>query len=149
RPRAFRRGRKMSRFLTVTAVMMVAGLVTVQWIDDNAKQPRSAAKIAQFDRQTIELVLHYQTFKDALESAVEDLAAGRVRLRQAAYSVRETADVHCPIYLDRLKVVEPGATDEERVAHNLVGHLRDRGIATPEMLDRAAEVECELDTVQQ
>lgn len=139
----------MSRFLTVAAVMTIAGLATAQWIDGSVRQPRNPGKVVQFDCATIELTFHYQTFKDTLEAAVSDLAAGRVRLRKAACSVREMADLHCPTYLDRLKVVEPGASDEERIAHNLIGHLRDRGFVEPEMLDRAEEVECELDTVRQ
>jgi len=137
----------MSRFLTVAAVMTVAGLVTAQWIDDSVKQPRQTGRIAQFDHETMKLTFHYQTFKDTLQSAVNDLAAGRVRLRQATHAVRAMADVHCPVYLDRLKLVEPGTSDDERIAHNLIGHLRDRGLVEPEMLERAERVECELDTV--
>jgi len=65
----------------------------------------------------------YRCFKRTLESAQQSLANGNMRLRDACANVTSAAREFWPVYLIHLKTSEPGDSDEERVVHNLVGHV--------------------------
>ena len=136
----------MTRFALFAAVMFVAALATVTLIEEPAPQ-KSCRVVTQFDQETQELSIRYEHFKATLNGALNDLARNKGRLHDAVYGVRDASYVYCPIYVDRLQTAERGATPEERVARNLIGHLRDMEDADPRLAGRTAALVSELEAL--
>jgi hypothetical protein len=72
------------------------------------------------------------------------LGKREINLKEAHARVCGAARRFQPDYLEHLTQVEPGATDAERVAHNLVGHLR----SVEELEPRARALEIELHAIR-
>jgi hypothetical protein len=62
---------------------------------------------------------HLQRFHERLEAATSDLME-RLDLRRATLEVHAAARAYYPRYLSHIRPVEPGSTDREKVAHNLI-----------------------------
>lgn len=137
----------MMRLTTLVAVMFAAGLATLKLTDRSEQGLGDQQTINVFDDKTHEMVLHYGFFKSSFESALRDLGHGRIHLREAVYQVREAGVVYCPIYLNRLAFAEAGATLDERIARNLLGHLRDQETANPRYAGRSTALQVELDAM--
>ena len=134
----------MTRVSVFVIVMFTAGLVTLSWIDEPEKTDEASAAVTQFDEQTMEMVVHYESFKSTLDSALADLEGRRINLSEATIRVYGAAKLHSPVYLDRIRHSDGGKTSEERVARNLIGHLRSFEEMKPRLRDRIEELDSEL-----
>jgi predicted small metal-binding protein len=72
-----------------------------------------------------ERFVRYRVFKDALESALADLAERKIALKEAQVRVSDAARDYQPEHFFYLRCWEQGDSDDERVARNLVGHIRE------------------------
>jgi hypothetical protein len=136
----------MNKLITFVAVMVVAALVPLSVMEDYSSQPPLiGAEVTSFDRKTTELLIKYRCFKDTLESAVQALTQGEISLPEATARVHSAAECFCPIYLNRIRFAEKGATSKERIARNLVGHVRSRAEGDPSLTRRGQALRIELE----
>jgi hypothetical protein len=133
----------MNKLITFALVMTATGLMTLSGLKDPAPPPMISAKVESFDDKTTQMITKYRGFKDTLELALQALAQGKISLPEATARVHDAARGFCPIYLDRIQVAEQGTTPTERIARNLIGHLR--GECRPCLTPRVRALERELD----
>jgi hypothetical protein len=98
----------------------------------------------EFDDATRERVVSYHCFKGTLSTALDLLASGDIGLEEARARVYESALCYNPGYLQHLADCERGTTPQERVARNLIGHLRSRLQENPALCLRIQALELEL-----
>lgn len=137
----------MTRTILLVIVTSAAGLMTLHAMHRFAEpKQRDMIDVTEFDETTTEYMINYEQFKATLKSSLHDLAERKANLQEAAERVYRSAIMHSPIYLDRICVSEIGATHEERVARNLIGHLRDLEEVNPLIGERVTELDIELET---
>ena len=68
-------------------------------------------------------ITNYQCFRRSFDSTKQALVDGDMPLKEAIPLVIRAARQFWPVYLSSLEGLEPGDSDEERVACNLVGHV--------------------------
>ncbi len=127
----------MYKLIAVLSVAAAAGLVTLKVTEDSRQQTMVSAEVTDFSDETMAMIIKYRCFKDTLESALQALAQGKISLPEATVRVQYAANGFCPIYLDRIRVAEKGATPQERIARNLVGHIRSQEEANRSLKRRA------------
>jgi hypothetical protein len=135
----------MTRFSTIAAVFLTGAFVTL--LVSLLTPPHSAvirADACEFDDATRERVVSYHCFKGTFSTALELLANGEIALEEARARVYESALCYNPGYLQHLADCERGATPQERVARNLIGHLRSRQAENPAIRARVHALELEL-----
>lgn len=130
----------MNKIATILTAVLIAGFVAVKMSDMPAPAPLSWME----DQEFRERVVNYQCFKQTLEETLVCLGTGELNLSEAHARVCATARRFQPDYLEHLTKVEPGTTDAERVAHNLVGHLR----SVEKLKPRARALEIELHKIR-
>jgi hypothetical protein len=126
----------MNKIATILTAVLIAGFVAMKMSDMQA----SAPLIWLDDQDFRERLVNYQCFKQTLEGTLASLGKGEFSLKEAHARVCAAARRFQPDYLEHLAEVEPGTTDAERVAHNLVGHIR----SIQELEPRARALEHEL-----
>src|SRR6476646_7237325 len=115
----------MSRAFVFAGVMLAAGLATVF-----AMEPREPPKthltpeVTAFDAETLALAVNYQCFKGSFETTLLELERGEVKLDEAVRRVYAASQQYCPVYLHRIRISDPGESEDGCVARNLVGHVR-------------------------
>jgi len=134
----------MTRSILLITVMSAAGLVTIHLRDDLQEQQPITKEVTEFDDPTTELVENYRVFKSTLAATLKELSDRHVDLATATARIHSVAKKHSPIYLDRVCVSDPGATPEERIARNLIGHLVSLEEVEPELAPRIAELKVEF-----
>jgi hypothetical protein len=126
----------MNKVATILTAVLIAGFAAVKMSDMPAPAPLNWMDEQEFR----ERLANYQCFKQTLEETLISLGKAEINLKEAHARVCGAARRFQPDYLEHLTQVEPGATDAERVAHNLVGHLR----SVDELEPRARALETEL-----
>jgi|SRR6516165_3968288 hypothetical protein len=110
----------MNKIATLLTAALIAGFVAVKMSDDP-----SLKRSPWMDEQKLqERLRNYQCFKQTLNEALDSLEKGEISLKEAHARVFAAARRFQPEYLEHLSKIEPGTTDDERVARNLVGHLQ-------------------------
>ncbi len=137
----------MTRTAILVIAMSAAGLMTLH-VMHRFSEPtqRDTFDVTEFDEATTEYMMHYEQFKAALKSSLSDLTQRKANLAEATERVYFSARAHSPIYLERICVSEIGKTHEERIARNLIGHLRDLQEVNPHIGERVIELDIELET---
>jgi hypothetical protein len=139
----------MTRFSTITAIFLTgafAALLVILHPPTPSVPVRADA--GEFDDATRKMVVSYQCFKGTLTTMLELLAVGEIRLEDACDRVYESALCYNPTYLLRIADCEHGATPQERVARNLIGHLRSQCQENPAIRARIHPLELELAELQ-
>jgi hypothetical protein len=125
----------MNKVATILTAVLIAGFATVTMSDAPAPSP-----LYWMDEQEFrERLVSYQCFKQILEETLISLGKGELNLKEAQARVCAAARRFYPDYFEHIAREEVGTTDAERVAHNLVGHLR-----SMELEPRARALESEL-----
>jgi hypothetical protein len=130
----------MNKVATILTAVLIAGFAAVKMSDMPAPAPLNWMDEQEFR----ERLVNYQCFKQTLEETLVSLGKGELNLKEAHARVCAAARRFQPDYLEHLTQVEPGTTDAERVAHNLVGHLRSVELLEP----RARALEIELHEIR-
>ena len=130
----------MNKVATILTAVLIAGFAAVKM----SYIPTPAPLDWMDEQQFRERVVNYQCFKQTLEETLISLGKGELNLKDAHARVCAAARRFQPDYLEHLTQVEPGTTDAERVAHNLVGHLRSVEWLEP----RACALEIELHEIR-
>jgi hypothetical protein len=134
----------MNKLALLLTAMGIAGIATVKLTGDPFEI--SVFNWAAEQKQQ-EAIANYQSFKQTLDDCLNALAEGRMSLSEAQYRVQSAARCYRPDYLDWLTHAEDGTTNSERVARNLVGHLRASCDAKPHLLMRVEELELEVECI--
>jgi hypothetical protein len=116
----------MNRHATFLAVVTLAtGFAALRTVDEQLSSHETVGlHSALSDEQKLTNVLtQYRAFKGTLEATVESLRHGHVHLKEALAIVREASTRHHPKYLSHLVHYDKGATTDERLARNLIGHV--------------------------
>jgi hypothetical protein len=139
----------MTRFSTITALFLTSAFATLLVsLQTPTQSVTIRADATEFDNATREKVVSYHCFKGTLTTTLELLARGEIGLEEARDRVYESA-LHCnPTYLLHLVNCERGASPQERVARNLIGHLRCQGQIDPATRARIHALERELAELQ-
>jgi hypothetical protein len=111
----------MNKFAILLTTVLTAAFFSVKLVDI---QPSMHLDNWTDEQKLQERWVAYRCFKDTLDSALDDLARGDIRLKEAHARVLSAARQHHPDFFAYMTVTEPGSTDEERLAHNLLGHMQ-------------------------
>jgi len=131
----------MNKLAIFVTLLGVSGLATARLLDFSADRWAGDEPTGRSERQVHEQWVRYQVFKQTLKDTVDELGNGQIGVKQAHLRVLAIAREYCPEYLRHLRRWEDGETDDERIVHNLVGHVREE-CANP-MLERLQEQVCE------
>jgi hypothetical protein len=135
----------MLRFTITAGVVLIGVIATLPaYVPEEQPSPSSVVDESEFNDKTREMVVCYTCFKEALTTTIDLLQEDKITLREARDRVYETAQRHWPEYLVNLERVEQGTTHQERVARNLLGHLRSLAECDLTALPRVRAVEMEL-----
>jgi hypothetical protein len=135
----------MTRFAIITAVLLTGAFASMLVMLLAPSQATiSRYDEGRFDDKTREKVVSSFCFKSTLTTTLELLARGEIRLENARTQVYESALHYHPAYLKHIETSERGATARERVAHNLIGHLRIMDESDPALQARIFALEIEL-----
>ncbi len=139
----------MMRFSTIAAIFLTGAFATLL-VSLLTPSPSTnlRADATDFDDATRAKVVSYLCFKGSLTTALDLLARGDIRLEDARDQVYESALCYNPTYLLHIADCERGATPQERVARNLIGHLRCRQQESPAIRLRIHALEVELAELQ-
>ncbi len=110
----------MNKLAILLTVVIVTGFTSVQMMDS---QPEVSVYSWADAQATQDRITTYKCFKHTLEATIEELRRGSIRLKEAQSRVLAAARHYYPEFLVHLCLTEPGATDEERVARNLIEHV--------------------------
>jgi hypothetical protein len=135
----------MTRFATLAAVLLTGAFASLLVMLQTPPQARiSRFDEGQFDDETRASVVFYFCFKSTLTTTLDLLARGEIRLEDARTRVYESALRYNPGYLKHIETSERGATARERVARNLIGHLRSVDESDPALQTRIFALEIEF-----
>ena len=139
----------MTRYSTIAAVFLTGAFATLLVsLLTPTHSTIVRADACEFDDATRERVATYHCFKGAFTTALDLLATGEIRLDEASARVYESAVCFNPTYLHHLNDCERGTTPQERVARNLIGHLRCWQTENPAIRARIHALELELAELQ-
>jgi hypothetical protein len=117
----------MNRYATFLAVVTLGtGFAALRTADEQLSSQEAVGLQAALsnDQKVMNLLTQYRAFKGTLDATLESLRHGRVHLKEALADVREASTRCYPKYLNKLAVSDKGATTDERLARNLIGHVR-------------------------
>jgi hypothetical protein len=116
----------MSKYITIYVIVLAAlGLIAIDLLTSDSAEPAVAFAFVENEQETNEKVTAHQRFRTVLQPTIRALADGKIALRDASADVYTAAQANSPIYLQMTAITEPGKSVEERIAHNLIGHLED------------------------
>jgi hypothetical protein len=133
---------KYLAFLTI--ILLMAVLVGRELIFSATGDSLDLQEILANDQVTRQKWLAYQRFKAVLEATLDYLAAGDIPLKEACRRVHQAAKFDCPTYIRVLPRTDWGKTIQERIARNLLAHVRDQARIHPRFRSRVAALETEL-----
>jgi hypothetical protein len=131
----------MYKTAKVLTVLLVSGAATLSIAGNPVTEVRNAR---EQERIAQEKLLAYQSFKQIFEETMDALMDRQIDLREAQDRVRAAARRFHPEYFEILSLRETGATDEERLAHNMVGYLRSDAAGITYLEARMSALEVEL-----
>jgi hypothetical protein len=136
----------MTRFIAIFLTLVAGTVRAFQFVNVQGENETlvDLSDAALQDKKVGELVVTYYTFKSALEANINDLTVGTITLRDARDNVAAAARRLHPGYFTHIGLSEEGTTDEERIARNLVGHVRSNEEVTPNPNSRLPLIEKEL-----
>jgi hypothetical protein len=112
----------MTRCLVVLALVCLTFAISVQWLFDAMRDIDLEAERHRSVR--LEKALRdLHTFERHYEAVVDALADG-LPLQTAVDQIEGAAEDHYPQYLDRLPLIHSRSTVHERIARNMLLHLR-------------------------
>jgi hypothetical protein len=129
----------MNKIATLLTGVLVAGFVSLKMTDTQTEVTGQE----ELWRVQERLERYYQ-FKTAFEANLHALEFGTISLKEAQKRAEAAARENNPEYLCHLIHEERGKTDSERVAQNLVGHLRVDQDLKPERAGRLRALQVEL-----
>ena len=135
----------MIRTTMFAAILLTAGLVTINQTNNQAQQQQCCEEVKVFDADTAEMAAHYGAFKTILCQNVDALSQRTTTMAEAVQQVRQAAGRHSPIYLERIARSESGDSVDERIARNLFGHVESFTEVNPDLVPRVAELHTELE----
>ena len=139
----------MTRFTTTTAIILTAAFATLLAHLHTPSEPViSRFDESQFDDKTQERIVCYHCFKGTLTTTLDLLANGKISLEDARNRIYESALHYNPDYLKQIAMSERGTTPQERVARNLIGHLKSQEERTPTLSARIFALQIELADMQ-
>ena len=132
---------KLAILLTALLISSFAAVKLTHFsVDDNYRWLEHEAKVR-------DMTFRYDCFKETLEAAIDDLEANRTGLKAAQSRVHAAASFWYPKYLQYLGLAELGASDEERVARNLVNHVASNVEIKPHLARRVRDLEVEFERI--
>lgn len=131
----------MNKIAGLLTAILIAGAVAVKMNDVRFEAPQLWL---DEDRDVRELVFRYQSFKEIFDDTLENLGHGKIDLRTARTRVEAASRCYWPAHVEFLTFAENGSTSEERIARNLVEHLRSVQNLEPHLKPRVRELEIEL-----
>ena len=134
----------MIRTTTFAAIILTAGIVTICRTNENTQQVKCCEVVTVFDADTAEWAASYEAFKSILNREVDALAQRETKLTDAVLCVRQAAERHCAVYLERVQRAERCDNLEVCIARNLVGHIGSTFEVDPRLAPRMRELEAEL-----
>jgi hypothetical protein len=137
----------MSRTIILSISMLAAILATLHYMDAPAEsgQNEIAAEMAKIADERAALMVNYRNFKGTLDAALDALTRREITLEEATARVYNAGKQYCPIYLDRVCISDPTPKLETSIAKNLVGHVYSLEEVHPQLAERTAELERELE----
>lgn len=134
----------MNKIAMLLTALLVAGAFALKW-SNSSDAPATEAEAASSEAKRIDAYLDgYASFKAVFEKNIEALEQREISLQSAVERILAAARRDFPRYLKRLELYEPGTTDAERVAHNLMGHLRGNAELKASLCERVCALELEL-----
>ena len=137
---------RLAFFLTTLLTTFLATMFATDLTDDRAL---NFSAIVRQDQRVHEQSVRYYHFKGTFQATIEALARGEMTLREGQARVLTLAHEFNPDYLNHLKLSEVGASDEERLARNLVAHVRFLEEILPNPDSHLPELEADLNKILQ
>lgn len=131
----------MNKLAVFFALVLVSGWTMVKLLGDS---PNRIGRVLS-DREIQERYVAYHAFKQSFDATVDELGKGNLRLRTACARIQGMADAYNATYLIHLPSAESGRTDSERIARNLVGHVRSWQDRKPDYRANLVRLQTELD----
>jgi hypothetical protein len=131
----------MLRFSTWTAVVLTGAFGTMIWGLQSIEQAQDTPQPPSAERVR-ELLATYGCFKHTLTVTLCSLENGELPLEEARVRIHDAALRYFPEYLEHIKESERETNEMDRIARNLIGHLRhDEASITLQLRVLALEVE--------
>ncbi|HZZ79252.1 MAG TPA: hypothetical protein VFE62_12090 [Gemmataceae bacterium] len=119
----------MLRFSTFTAVILTGAFGTFLWSLQSADScPDPLIRPAPSGEKVHELLTSYGCFKQTLTATLYLLENGDIKLEEARTRIYDSSLRYYPDYLEHIKLSEHATTDLDRIARNLIGHLKNGGL---------------------
>lgn len=135
----------MHKYATILAfAVLTSGYVAVRATCDIEDETAANEPAPASSEQVQEMVRSYRLFKITFQGTVESLRRHEIALRDAQARVAEASREYNPKYLRWLSIAEKGGTLTERVARNLIGHVRSLEKEHPTRPSPLPELEQEL-----
>jgi hypothetical protein len=135
----------MTKYIALYVFVLAAlGFVALDLLVADIGDPMTTFSLPENQQETDAKLAAHKQFSMVLHAAIRALSAGQIPLREACANVYEAAHAHSPIYLYMIAKVEAGTCVEEKIAHNLVGHVEDRIQNDPAKQARLVVLELEL-----
>jgi hypothetical protein len=138
----------MTRFATISAIFLTGAFATLLVNLQTPSQSMGRFDESQLNDKTQERIVSYYCFKSTLTTTLELLALGKTSLEEARNRVYESALHYHPGYLKHIAECERGTTSQERVARNLIGHVRSLEEKDPTLDVRVFALEIEFADMQ-
>ena len=139
----------MTKTTTCFAIILVAGFAMLKLIDIQVDGRDSLPEIVAQDQQVQEPAVNYYTFKVAFDATLVSLRSGEMTLADAIEHVDGVATRYNSDYFRHLQHSETGASKDERIARNLVGHVACFEEVIPNPNSRLPLLEVELSRILQ
>jgi hypothetical protein len=134
------------KMMTCVAIMLVAGFATVMLVDMETEARReSLSEAFARERKLQERCVNYFAFKHSFDSTLAQLREGAISLTEACERVDRLATEFNPNFFEHLTYIENGASNDERLARNLVGHVHSVVDMFPISDSRLTDLNTELD----
>jgi hypothetical protein len=136
----------MKSIATFLFAVLLAGLVTAKLLNYPKlfNYPLEEPSQWMSTKKVKEKLDNYKCFKQSMNETLTGLENGECNMQDAQALVCAAARRYNPVYLKALHKKESGTTDEQRVANNLVSHLRTIIEVRPDIALRIRALEIEL-----
>ena len=132
----------MNKSVTMLSVLATAGIIALKTMDVSALLPDPRDFWPETNQQNVQ---NYYAFKAQFSGILNELGAEKITLREANFRVESLARSLWPNYIANLSMSETGKTQQERMARNLVGHIKNFAEFGELPVSRGIAVEAELD----
>jgi hypothetical protein len=124
----------MSKYVAIIGVgMLTLGYVITQQTCEHPEDSLDLFQVILNTERVQQEVAFHKEFTRVLESTLQELASGKLSLEEGSFRMTQTAETFSPIYCKEIRRSDPGASVQECVAQNLLGHLKDRAKTEPHL----------------